>query len=181
MCTWCAVSNLACAKFWNRWRTSSLPGEKQPMNSLDAFGKCVSPLEAPIHTHTEWSCSVMSDSATPWTVAHQAPPSMGFSRQEYWSGLPVPCLQKSTTLHHTLVDIQRKPCLTILLTAQALPRHHLCLSGLHVLSATWTQRLITVHELSYLPLVSSDLEGFLLSCAFCDHISFSWFWTSTFF
>ena len=26
--------------------------------------------------------------ATPWTVAHQAPPSMGFSRQEYWSGLP---------------------------------------------------------------------------------------------
>jgi len=29
-------------------------------------------------------------SATPWTVAHQAPPSMGFSWQEYWSGLPLP-------------------------------------------------------------------------------------------
>ena len=28
--------------------------------------------------------------AIPWTVAHQAPPSMGFSRQEYWSGLPSP-------------------------------------------------------------------------------------------
>ena len=28
--------------------------------------------------------------ATPWTVAHQAPPSMGFPRQEYWSGLPFP-------------------------------------------------------------------------------------------
>ena len=28
--------------------------------------------------------------ATPWTVAYQAPPSMGFSRQEYWSGLPFP-------------------------------------------------------------------------------------------
>ena len=27
---------------------------------------------------------------TPWTVAHQVPPSMGFSRQEYWSGLPFP-------------------------------------------------------------------------------------------
>ena len=26
----------------------------------------------------------------PWTVAYQAPPSMGFSRQEYWSGLPFP-------------------------------------------------------------------------------------------
>ena len=29
-------------------------------------------------------------SATPWTAAHQAPPSMGFSRQEYWSGVPLP-------------------------------------------------------------------------------------------
>ena len=27
---------------------------------------------------------------TPWTIAYQAPPSMGFSRQEYWSGLPFP-------------------------------------------------------------------------------------------
>ena len=35
------------------------------------------------------SCSVMSNSATPWTVACQAPLSMGFSRQEYWSSLPV--------------------------------------------------------------------------------------------
>ena len=28
--------------------------------------------------------------ATPWNAAYQAPPSMGFSRQEYWSGLPLP-------------------------------------------------------------------------------------------
>ena len=28
--------------------------------------------------------------ATPWTVAYQASPSMGFSRREYWSGLPFP-------------------------------------------------------------------------------------------
>ena len=28
--------------------------------------------------------------ATPWSVAHQAPPSMEFSRQQYWSGLPFP-------------------------------------------------------------------------------------------
>ena len=32
--------------------------------------------------------SVFSDSVTPWTVACQAPLSMGFSMQEYWSGLP---------------------------------------------------------------------------------------------
>ena len=36
------------------------------------------------------SHSVVSDPATPWTVARQAPLSMGFSRQEYWSGLPFP-------------------------------------------------------------------------------------------
>ena len=41
----------------------------------------------------KWKVKVKSlsrawPSATPWTAAHQAPPSMGFSRQEYWSGLP---------------------------------------------------------------------------------------------
>ena len=40
--------------------------------------------------------SEVSDLATPWTAAYQAPPSIGFSRQEYWSGLPlsspVPCI-----------------------------------------------------------------------------------------
>ena len=35
------------------------------------------------------SCSTL---VTVWTVAHQAPPSMGFSRQEYWSWLPCPPL-----------------------------------------------------------------------------------------
>ena len=30
---------------------------------------------------------------TPWTAAYQAPPSMGFSRQEYWSGVPLPSPQ----------------------------------------------------------------------------------------
>ena len=35
-------------------------------------------------------CSHVQFFATPWTVAHQAPLSMGFSRQEYQSGLPFP-------------------------------------------------------------------------------------------
>ena len=34
--------------------------------------------------------------AIPWTAAYQAPPSMGFSRQEYWSGVPLPSLRN----HH---------------------------------------------------------------------------------
>ena len=32
----------------------------------------------------------MSDSATPWTIAHQTPVSVEFSKKEYWSGLPFP-------------------------------------------------------------------------------------------
>jgi len=35
-----------------------------------------------------WMCSVVSDSATPWTIAHQFPLAMEFFRQEYWIGLP---------------------------------------------------------------------------------------------
>ena len=43
----------------------------------------------------KWKVKVKSLSrirlfATPWTAAYQAPPSMGFSRQEYWSGVPFP-------------------------------------------------------------------------------------------
>ena len=38
----------------------------------------------------KWKWSRVGLFATPWTIAYQAPPSMGFSRQEYWSGLPFP-------------------------------------------------------------------------------------------
>ena len=43
----------------------------------------------------KWKVKVKSlgrvrPSATPWTAAYQAPPSMGFSRQEYWSGVTLP-------------------------------------------------------------------------------------------
>ena len=60
----------------------------------------------------KWKVKVKSLSpvwllATPWTAAYQASPSMGFSRQEYWSGLPLPspCLSwenvKSTSIKQT--------------------------------------------------------------------------------
>ena len=42
--------------------------------------------------------------ATPWTAAYQAPPSMGFSRQEYWSGVPLPSLK-----HRLLEKCKSKP------------------------------------------------------------------------
>ena len=51
----------------------------------------------------KWKVKVKSLSraqllATPWTAAHQAPPSMGFSRQKYWNGVPLPSPQK----HHNI-------------------------------------------------------------------------------
>ena len=50
----------------------------------------------------KWKVKVKSLShvrllATPWTAAHQAPSSMGFSRQEYWSGVPLPSLRMFST------------------------------------------------------------------------------------
>ena len=56
----------------------------------------------------KWSHSVMSDSVTPWTEAYQAPPSMGFSRQEYWSVLPLPSPVEDPrpTQNHTASRIQ---------------------------------------------------------------------------
>ena len=41
---------------------------------------------------------------TPWTAAYQAPPPMGFSRQEYWSGVPLPSLT-SPTKHDKRYDL----------------------------------------------------------------------------
>ena len=70
---------------------------------IDAFElwcwwRLQSPLDCmeikPINPNGKWkkvkSLSSVRFFATPWTVAYQAPPSMGFSRQEYWNGLPFP-------------------------------------------------------------------------------------------
>ena len=51
--------------------------------------------EAILETHFMYVCMLSRFShiwlfATPWTIAHQGPLSMGFSKQEYWSGLPCP-------------------------------------------------------------------------------------------
>ena len=56
----------------------------------------------------KWKVKVKSPSrmgllATPWTAAHQAPPSMGFSRQEYWSGVPLPSPKNTFKLYQTCV------------------------------------------------------------------------------
>ena len=56
------------------------------------------------------SHSVVSDSATPWTVAHQAPLSMGFSRREDWSGLPLLLAIRATRSYSGSPDlVKHKP------------------------------------------------------------------------
>ena len=64
---------------------------------LDCIPRALSPESSDDQTvlkypmgQSEWSRSLVSDSATPWTVTCQDPLSMGFSRQEYWSRLPFP-------------------------------------------------------------------------------------------
>ena len=63
----------------------------------DTNNQCPPPTLYHIHNNVLSSLQVKVKSlsrvwlfATPWTVVYQAPPSMGFSRQEYWSGLPFP-------------------------------------------------------------------------------------------
>ena len=65
-----------------------IAGSTSPVSDSQVFGgSCVYA-----------SHSVVSDSATPWIVACPAPLSMGFSRQEYWSGFPFPSPRDITNL-----------------------------------------------------------------------------------
>ena len=80
--------------FW--WLVVSAPKSsvKSREDSKNSFPFCMNwSVACLVHYTVQWmlvSHSVMSDSLlpTPWTVACQAPLSMGFSRQEYWSELP---------------------------------------------------------------------------------------------
>ena len=76
--------------------------------------------------------------ATPWTVAHQAPLSMGFSGQEYWSGLPFP---PSEDLPDPGIELEflKSP----VLERHSLPRHMLGSSyeSCHRSKAGWVSDL----------------------------------------
>ena len=94
--------------FWTLWcpylplSRNQLPSSRaQPHSSLCTWiylPVLPSPLwsfEQLLHNTVDFppsqgSCSVVFDSANRWTVAYPASPSMEFSRQEYWSGLPFP-------------------------------------------------------------------------------------------
>ena len=74
------------------------PHRRQPArlpHPWDSPGKTLEWVAISFSNAWKWKVKVKSLSrvrflATPWTGAHHAPPSMGFSRQEYWSGVPLP-------------------------------------------------------------------------------------------
>ena len=89
---------------WAHRSPEAEPGFEQSLtvtlSILEEFNSVVKLHPAPVGGQRRWwsqpseecLCSVRSNSWTPWTAAHQAPLSMGFCRQESWSGLPCPCL-----------------------------------------------------------------------------------------
>ena len=72
-----------------RWQPTSLPHPWDSPGKNTGVGchfllQC---MKVKSESEVTQSCPTL---ATPWTVAYQAPPSMGFSRQKYWSGVPSP-------------------------------------------------------------------------------------------
>ena len=64
--------------------------------SMSLLYNCGKPWSLKDSTRQEWTKLMRIQLlATPWTAAYQAPPSMGFSRQEYWSRVPLPSLTNS--------------------------------------------------------------------------------------
>ena len=88
------------------------------------------------------SHSVLSDSVTPWTVARQAPPSMEFSRQECWSGLPCP-------LPGHLPDPGIKPRSTALQADSSTSEPNE--SAYKVLEPSLTQHIVSPKRMCYFP------------------------------
>ena len=105
------VCQLILSPFWWSQHSHSFPWRSKPGNhictgdptwswsarsqhlsyvkvALIGFLSCKSGLKTTLLNNV--SCSVVSDSAIPWTVTHQGPLSTEFSREEYWSGLPYP-------------------------------------------------------------------------------------------
>ena len=99
----------------------------------------------------KWKVKVKSLSrvwllATPWTAAHQPPPSIGFSRQEYWSGLPLPS-------PHNPIDCS-KPGLPV-------PHHLLEFAQVRVYCISDViQPLILCCTLLFLPLIFLSIRVF---------------------
>ena len=71
-----------------------------PCNLMDYLLQCT---KVKSESKVTQSCRTLP---TPWTAAYQAAPSMGFSRQEYWSGVPLPSPNLRLQPFQYMVDFQ---------------------------------------------------------------------------
>ena len=84
------------------WQTDSLP-----LSHLGGPFSCISHYLCDMLSWAK-SLSRVRLFATPWTAAYQAPPSMGFFRQEYWSGVPLPSLTSMLGKYKQAFESNRK-------------------------------------------------------------------------
>ena len=111
-----AAAAAAAAKSHQLWPTLCNPIDGSPPGSsipgiLQA--RTLEWVAIPFSNAWKWKVKVKSlsqvwVSVTPWTAAYQAPPSMGVSRQEYWSGSPVPSLKwKLDNLYQSRLQLRK--------------------------------------------------------------------------
>ena len=87
----------------HRWQPTRLPRPWHSPGKNSGMG-CHFLLQCmKVKSESEVACRVRL-LATPRTAAFQAPPSMGFSRQEYWSGVPLPS-PPGSPVHHQLLEL----------------------------------------------------------------------------
>ena len=84
-CCCCVASVVSDSVQPHRWQPARLPCPWDSPGKNTGVG-----FHFPLQCVKVKSLSRFRLLATPWTVAYQAPPSMGFSKQEYWSGVPLP-------------------------------------------------------------------------------------------
>ena len=94
--------------------------------------------------------------ATPWTAAHKVPPSMGFSRQEDWSGSPVPSLYSVTKSHQLIAT----PWTAADLASLSSTISQSLLTFMSIESAMLSNHLILCHPLILLPLILPSIRVF---------------------
>ena len=109
------MSACCCCEVTSVVSDSARPHRRQPARLLcpwDSPGKNTGVVAISFCNAWKWKVEVKSLSCvrlspTPWTAAYQVPPSMGFSRQEYWSGVPLPA---PISDHKSLPSFIHKVC-----------------------------------------------------------------------
>ena len=113
--------------------------------------------------------------ATPWTIAHQAPLSIGFSRQEYWSGLPFPSVQFSRSSH---VQLSATPQTAAHQASLSTTKSWSLLKLMSIESVNPSNHLILCHPFLLLPSIFPSIRVFSNESVL--HIKWPNYWSFSF-